>query len=885
MDALAQLNAALAGRYDIEREIGRGGMATVYLARDVRHKRHVALKVLNPELGAILGGERFLGEIQVTANLQHPNLLPLFDSGDADGLLFYVMPFVEGESLRARLGREKQLPVNEAIRLAVSVASALDYAHRHGVIHRDLKPENILLHDGQPVVADFGIALAVSNAGGNRVTQTGISLGTPQYMSPEQATGDRAIDGRTDVYSLAAVLYEMLTGDPPHVGSTAQAIIARVLTDKPRNVRALRETVPEYVDWAIARALAKLPADRWATAREFAEALEGRTAVPRVTDAATGRAATIPGITRAERLRDMAPWLATAFGIALLAGSAGTWAMLRRTSPADLRRARFALVLGDSARLRTDLVSRLIALSPDGSQFVYVGGGGGGRLFLRSLDNLTPRPIPGTENARMAQFSPDGKWISFAVQNQLKKVPAAGGAVTTVADSVNRYSWGDGDVIVFSEGVGAGTGGLYRVSAAGGAVERLTRPDSTHREVAHTWPFVLPGATAVLFNTATGSVETSELAVLRLSDRTVIRLGIQGVNPQYVSTGQIVFGRVDGSLAAVPFDLGRLKVTGPAVTVLENVQVKGGGATEVTISRNGTLLYAQGQSAKQLVLVDRQGRAQVLRGDYQLYGDPRFSPDGKRLAIRIGRPGSWDIWIQHLASGTLTRLTHDGKSNRPEWTSDGRRVAWHVTGQKEEIRWQPWDGSGATETLVTDASAGVFSPSGKILAVTRTAPAPAIDFVFLDSARRRTTFVAQVVTNQGSPRFSSDGRWLAYVSGESGRVEVYVRPVPGPGGVHQISTDGGTEPLWGPGGREVIYRANGRVLSATLATSPEFTVVRRDTLFRDSYTAGAAYAAYDLSPDGKRFVFIKGVGDEDTPILVFGWFDELRERMALGARK
>src|SRR5438034_542527 len=280
MNLSEHFTAALTGRYAVEREIGAGGMATVFLARDLRHKRNVALKVLNPELGAVLGAERFLSEIQVTANLQHPNLLPLFDSGEADGLLFYVMPYVEGESLRARLQREKQLPIDQAIHIATAIASALDYAHRHGVIHRDLKPENILLHEGQPLVADFGIALAVTNAGGDRVTQTGLSLGTPQYMSPEQATGDRAIDGRTDVYSLGAVLYEMLTGEPPHIGSTAQAVIARLMTERPRPVRATRETVPEQVELAVEIALAKLPADRWATAKEFADALNDPRAVP-----------------------------------------------------------------------------------------------------------------------------------------------------------------------------------------------------------------------------------------------------------------------------------------------------------------------------------------------------------------------------------------------------------------------------------------------------------------------------------------------------------------------------------------------------------------------------------------------------------------------------
>ena len=275
-DPAARLTAALADRYLIERELGQGGMATVLLAQDLRHDRRVAVKVLKPELAAVIGAERFLQEIKVTAHLQHPHILPLFDSGEADGFLFYVMPFIEGESLRDRLSREKQMPVEEAVEITRAVASALDYAHRHKLIHRDIKPENILLHDGQPVVADFGITLAVSVAGGHRITQTGLSLGTPQYMSPEQATADRELDGRTDIYSLGCVLYEMLAGDPPHTGTTVQAVIAKVLTDVPRSVRLSRPSVPAHVEAAVHQALEKLPADRFATATQFAEALEGR---------------------------------------------------------------------------------------------------------------------------------------------------------------------------------------------------------------------------------------------------------------------------------------------------------------------------------------------------------------------------------------------------------------------------------------------------------------------------------------------------------------------------------------------------------------------------------------------------------------------------------
>ncbi|MEJ2202799.1 MAG: serine/threonine-protein kinase, partial [Gemmatimonadota bacterium] len=273
-DPIAPLNAALEGRYHLERQLGQGGMATVYLADDLKHGRKVAIKVLKPELAAVIGGERFVTEIRTTASLQHPNILPLFDSGEADGFLYYVMPFVEGESLRDRLDRERQLSVDESVSIARAVAGALQYAHERDVIHRDIKPENILLHAGQPVVADFGIALAISAAGGGRMTETGLSLGTPHYMSPEQATADRDLSARSDVYSLACVLYEMLAGDPPHTGPSAQAILVRILTETPRPVTDTRTAVPPHVASVLAKALEKLPADRFESAVQFREALD-----------------------------------------------------------------------------------------------------------------------------------------------------------------------------------------------------------------------------------------------------------------------------------------------------------------------------------------------------------------------------------------------------------------------------------------------------------------------------------------------------------------------------------------------------------------------------------------------------------------------------------
>ncbi|MCG6955371.1 MAG: serine/threonine protein kinase, partial [Gemmatimonadetes bacterium] len=342
--------------------MGAGGMATVYLAHDVKHDRQVALKVLRPELAAVIGAERFLAEIKTTAHLQHPHILPLFDSGAVEGMVFYVMPFVEGESLRERLSRERQLPVSEAIRIATEVAAALDYAHRHGVIHRDIKPENILLQDDSALVADFGIALALSRTdGGTRLTETGLSLGTPFYMSPEQAMGERTVDSRTDVYALACVLYEMLTGDPPFSASSAQAVVAKVLTERPVPVRTARDTVPEHVDNAVLTALAKLPADRFSSAADFATALSSPGAPAARTASTAGGRPAPPG--EDERARPKRAVGLPAAAILAMATAAAGWVVRAATTPAPAPEppVSFTLRLGDPVA-----DASYVDISPDG---------------------------------------------------------------------------------------------------------------------------------------------------------------------------------------------------------------------------------------------------------------------------------------------------------------------------------------------------------------------------------------------------------------------------------------------------------------------------------------------------------------------------------------
>src|SRR5688500_9181349 len=875
------LNPALEGRYRIERELGAGGMATVWLAHDVRHDRRVALKVLRPELGAVLGVERFLAEIKVTANLQHPNLLPLFDSGAADGQLFYVMPYVEGESLRARLDRERQLPVEEVLRIGSAVASALDYAHRRGVIHRDLKPENILLHDGQPLLADFGIALAVSNAGGSRVTQTGLSLGTPQYMSPEQATGDRAIDGRTDIYSLGAVLYEALTGEPPHTGSTSQSIIARLLTENVRPIRASRPSVPPHVEAAVACALAKRPADRVGSARDFADALTGvrPVSIPTVPTPATAAAdRTLTGAPAGSRRRPIG-----LYGALVALAAVAAWGWLRPTGRTATAPIRFPLTVTDSAPLRVDLTGANLGISPDGRRIVYLGGLPTARLFLRDLNELEAKPIPGTEGAVAPRFSSDGGWLVFIQDNRLKRIPLGGWSPATIADNVSRYAIGDNNVVVFARNRGP----LFRVSAGGGPVVPVTTLDTTRLETAHTWPEILPGGNAVLFTIISDSSPGPELAAARLDDGRIVRFAIHGPNPRYVGTGHVLLGSVDdGSVSAAAFDPKTLRLTGPVVTVLEGILVKAGGATEMTVSTSGTLVYVE-VTGSEMVRVDRYGAARpVLRGPGR-YASPRLSPDGKRIALGIReRGGTSDVWIFDPGSETLSRFTRDGNSTSPVWTSDGHRIAWLFSATRQEtqaagrseIRWQPWDGTGAHQVLLDSLRnpRSIDIASGVDVLVAGGAPG-----LFVASTGNVTSQQVLDRAGQGNilqPELSPDGRWLAYRSTQSDARDVYVTSLLH-GGRHQVSVNGGAEPAWSQDGRTLYYRSPTHMMAASISIDSTFSLTRRDTLFADVFLRGVERSNYDVVENGREFLMIRRSQEQQRAVVVVGWLDELRERM------
>jgi len=886
-EAPGKLAAALVDRYVIERELGAGGMATVYLAQDVRHDRKVALKVLRPELSAILGGERFLAEIKTTANLQHPHILSLFDSGEADGLVFYVMPYVEGESLRDRLVREKQLPVEDALRITREVAGALDYAHRHGVVHRDIKPENILLHDGSALVADFGIALAVSRSdGGTRMTETGMSLGTPHYMSPEQAMGEREITAKSDVYALGCVLYEMLTGEPPFTGPTAQAIIARVMTEEPRSLTLQRRTVPPHVEAAVQVALAKLPADRFTSAADFAAALSDATRLPHAALSAPAAAPAAAG--RAARLRD--PVL---IGLSLVAVVSLAFAalMVRRSSAREtLRPVRFLFNGADSARV-VDNYPWPAAISPDGGTLVYAVASrvGGTVLYARRIDQLEGHPIPGTEGAAQAFFSPDGQWLAFEVEGKEKKVRLDGSAPVAIANggAFNGADWTTtGELVVGATG---SAHGLAHVNVAGGELAPLTRPDTARGELDYLWPIAFPDGRTIAFTVWSGALTTAQLALTSLRDGAVTRLDIRGIRPLAVLDGRLVYLQADGAVMAVQVDAGRKRLNGRPVPVLDPVPVgaANNGNSGVFISRGGALVSARGSHRARLAWLGRDGITRPIGTEVRDFAAPRLSPDGRRIAVIVSDGSRSDVWIYDLGTGTLSRLTTVETVTGVGWTRDGSRVVYSAAGRESRAAlWSQTVGTATAPELLFEVSS--LSPFGDLAPDGRSALLQSlvenrwvVQRVALDSAAAVRPYSASG-SSTTTPRISPDGRWAAVAGFESGASEVYVRSFPDPTVKIQVSVGGGDAPTWGADASHLYYSSGSAIIEARLATSPGLQVVSRDTAFRQvpASSAGFYQADYDVSRDGSRLLVPVSESQNYQLIVVPNWLTEFRARLA-----
>jgi Tol biopolymer transport system component/tRNA A-37 threonylcarbamoyl transferase component Bud32 len=878
-----QLAVALADRYRVERELGQGGMATVYLAHDLRHDRPVAIKVLHPELAAALGGERFLSEIKTTAKLQHPHILPLLDSGQADGLLFYVMPYVSGETLRARLERERQLPVADALRIAREAADALSTAHGLGIIHRDIKPENILLQGGHALVADFGIALAVQSAGGQRMTQTGLSLGTPQYMSPEQAMGEKTLDARADVYALGAVTYEMLCGEPPFTGGTVQAIVAKLMTDPPRPLTQLRKSVPVHVEAAVLAALEKVPADRIGSAAAFAQALDD----PRF---ATGRT-TVAGSSGRGNAQVSRPWLAAAVALNVLLAIMAAWLWLRPSASAGSSRHLVQLWQGqlpDPLTPGARIVAVRAAIAPDGSSIVYVDSTARGLMLMRKpRDSAEAAAIAGSEGAVSPFFSPDGKWIGYMTQDgRVRKVPVGGGGSITLAEGPpsDYYSgaWLDDGTIVYTDRSGSS---VARVSADGGDPTPLKLPRALLGAVASAWP--IPGSRGFLYTGCLGNCSLGAAVYVHDLARDTSRLLVPRAAGAWLApSGHLLYTSLDGGLYAADFDAQSLELRGGAVPVLDGVA-----PMSFTLSPTGTALYelsSAGNAAAELVWVARDGRTEPFdstwRGRFEY---PGLAPDGKTVAVSL-RDRTTDLWIRR-PDGTRQKINGPGRANwRPSWMPDGKSLAFVAGGsgpggeQAATAYLVRVEGGGKPEVL-QGHTYGVWeaevSRDGQWLVI-RSDDGTDGNSNIRARRVRDTALIELIVTPENTLQLalSPDGRWLAYSSNESGDdYEIFVASFPDMKSKHQVSATGGNEARWAPNGRELFYKSAGYLMAAAVPPGPTFTPGTPRRLFPLSgYHAARNRPQYDVAPDG-RFLMIREPGGTAGKRVVYaeGWLAEL----------
>ncbi|MFN2315914.1 MAG: protein kinase [Gemmatimonadales bacterium] len=845
---LDRLAAALSDRYRLERELGAGGMATVYLAEDLKHKRRVAVKVLKPELAAVLGAERFVQEITTTAALQHPHILPLFDSGEADGFLYYVMPFIDGETLRAKLDRETQLGIEEAVRITVAVADALDYAHRQGVIHRDIKPENILLHEGRPMVADFGIALAVSAAAGGRMTETGLSLGTPHYMSPEQATAEKEISARSDVYSLASVLYEMLTGSPPHVGASAQQIIMKIVTEEAAPVTKLRKAVPGHVAAAVAQALEKLPADRCESAKAFAQALQDPSF--RNTSEASVSAQS-QHWTRA-RVAGVAAAVLTALVAGVLVGRSGS----TPAQPSDYLVSEILPPEGEDLSERQSFG----ALSPDGRAlaFVLVSAQGERRLWIRRLEGIVAELLPGTTGAESPFWSPDGQSIGFFAGGWLMRIDLGASAPRRICEvsSATSGSWGADDLIVF-----ATHRGIERVGPSGCEVALpLDSAARTYRS-----PSLVGDGRSILFTRRSeddmdngafgasilrGDLETGETTVVVPA----------ALRPTFVPPNRIVYGRrvPDGfALFGQRASRDGSGVEGEPVALSGAVR-----DTDLELSysasASGALIYLPTLGNREKLLVDRSGEVVDTVRQRRTW---TFS--AARAHRWVVMAGAWALWLYDLDRGVSTPLIQgEGQTfvADPVWAPGDTALAFGA------CSWASMEDVARPTRVPVDDCVRVtdWSPDGRHLvlevgAASYVAYGAARSLVAFDLKEGAAVPLFDVTGVTSEATVSPDGALIAYTSWDTGTPEIYLRPFLAQGRAQRLTTGGARSPRWGADARELYYQtADGRVMVVRTNVGADLASAEPRQLFRaEGYSRTMFFdrgTSFDVTPDGQRFI-------------------------------
>jgi eukaryotic-like serine/threonine-protein kinase len=894
------------GSYEVIAQIGAGGMGEVYQAHDTKLGRDVAIKVLpeafahDPERLA-----RFQREAKMLAQLNHTNIATIHGLEHSGDTHYLVMELVPGDTLQQRVKRDGPVPVEEALTIAKQIAEALEAAHEKGIIHRDLKPANVkVTPEGKVKVLDFGLAKAFAGDATNNdpsnsptlsaaATMQGTILGTAAYMSPEQARG-KECDKRTDIWAFGCVLYELLTGKQAFHGETTTEILAAVLRGEP-DWQVLPASTPGKIRDLLRRCLQKEMNKRARDAGDVRIEIEEALVTPVAGELTT--AAPTKGI------RSLGPQALILSVGTLLLGLAIAGIAVWKLKPSPTQPVtRTVIDLPPGQQLAGMENGPAVALSSDGTHLVYVARQGGAQqLYLRALDSLEARPIPGTEGAINPFFSPDGQWLGFFAGGKLMKVSVSGGAAVTLVDALQPHgaSWSSQGMIAFAP---TNISALQQVSEAGGTRQPLTHLEK--EEVTQRWPEFLPGGTVVLFAAAgtTSNWNNAQVSVQSIGTGERRNLIQAGTQPSYVPSGHLVYAQ-GGSLMAVPFDPQRLAVAGAGVPVVEGVQQSPStGAAQYSFSATGSMVYVSGgvQSAqRRLFWVNRNGAEQPLAAPVRAYRGPRLSHDGRRVAVSLEERET-QVWLYDLFRETLTRFTFEGSTNLGAvWTPDSKWIAFESNkeGPMNLFR-QLADGSGGRERLTTSENLNVpgsWSPDGQQMCFVEVNPTTGYDIWVLrmgdpsasaGQIRKAQPFL-RTPFNESVPEFSPDGRWLVYVSDESGRNEIYVQPYPGPGGKWQISTEGGTEPVWNPNGRELFYRSGEKMMAVDVATQPGFAAGKPQMLFEGQYVpTPGTLPNYDVSPDGQRFLMLKPSEQEQaapTQInVVLNWFEELKRRVPTG---
>jgi Tol biopolymer transport system component len=882
------------GPYQILAPLGAGGMGEVYRARDTRLDRTVAIKILSQHLSIDPARkQRFEREAKAISSLNHPHICILHDIGQQDGIDFLVMEYLEGETLAKRL-EKGPLPLEQVLKFGAQIADALDKAHGNGIVHRDLKPANIMFTATGAKLLDFGLARPFASLASattlaavspnSSVTQEGTIVGTFQYMSPEQLEG-QDLDGRSDIFSLGAVLYEMVTGKRAFDGTSHLSVASAILEKEPAVISAFQPSTPPALDHAIRRCLAKDREERWQSTRDLGLELKWIAEDSRLNTSTAG--AHIQHV-RARKANALL-WSCVAVLLAATAGVAG-WLM----KPVPSRSISHAVITLPPGQQLAGLDEPALALSDDGSQLAYVAlQGNTQQIYLRSMDNPKARAIPGTEGGISPFFSPDGQWLGFFADQKVKRVSIREGVVVMLGDATSPHggSWSPQRMIAFGS---LPVGPLQQTPDDAPAPQPLTHLEKG--EVSHRSPQFLPGGKSLLYVAGTSSFNWSSESQIVAQEGTSGRRNLVSgaVSPRYASSGHLLYAQ-EGNILAAPFDAQRLAITGPAAPLVEGVlQSRVTGAAQYAVSTTGSLVFVSGgmqTDHRKLVWVDRIGKEQAVAAPVRAYLFPRISPDGKHVAMGITEEGT-HIWSYDLARETLTRITFQGNQNlNAVWSPDGKQLAFrsHLDAS-DGIYLKRSDGSGELQKLISSDRAKIpmsWSRDGQTIAFMEINSTTGFDLWILPLNESKPRLFLQTPFNESAPRFSPDGRWLTYVSNESGRYEIYVLAYPGPGGKFQISTNGGTEPVWNPNGRELFYRSGNKMMVVDVASQTSFSAGKPRILFEGRFLPTPATSPnYDVSPDGQRFLMIKAAEPEEqsaTQInIVLNWFEELKRRVPPG---